>query len=141
MSNHLLTLHRTVEFGGECTLGGLFEGDRPLCRTLEKPWVANTPYESCIPTGIYRVVPHQSPTFGKCFTLLDDEVHPRTHILVHVGNRGRNTKGCILVGDSFGRIEGEHAVLNSKDTLLKLMSAYPAGFILRITNKTLARIV
>ena len=64
--------------------------------TLENPWRDNQRNISCIPTGTYRVTPHESPSKGLCFLLHD--VPNRDHVLVHVGNYTKDTEGCILVG-------------------------------------------
>jgi len=80
-------------------------------QTLELPWRDNLHNQSCIPHGNYRLVPHQSPEFGRCCEIAD--VPGRSAILTHVGNWGRNTDGCILIGLSRGILDSEPAVLNS----------------------------
>ena len=35
-----------------------------VCHTMELPWRDNERRLSCIPTGVYNVVKHQSPKFG-----------------------------------------------------------------------------
>ena len=64
------------------------------CFTIEPPWLNNKKQVSCIPTGIYKVLPYKSKKFGD--TLLIDNVPNRLGILIHVGNHVKNTKGCIL---------------------------------------------
>lgn len=51
---------------------------------IELPWKDNQHDISCIPAGIYRVVPHISPSKGKCWMLLD--VPNRSDVLIHSGN-------------------------------------------------------
>ena len=38
----------------------------------------------------------------------------RTGILIHTGNTADDIEGCILVGDSYGKLNGKRAVLNSR---------------------------
>lgn len=64
--------------------------------TLELPWKNNEKQVSCIPVGIYPVVKHVSPKFGKCFWLQD--VPNRSEILIHPANYTSELKGCIAVG-------------------------------------------
>lgn len=69
--------------------------------TLERPWLNNKPYISCIPEGKYEVKWHNSPSKGWCWKLLN--VSDRTNILIHVGNMEDDTEGCILVGERHDR--------------------------------------
>ena len=68
--------------------------------TLERPWLDNKPYESCIPTGEYDCHMDESPKFGLRYHVLGTE--PRTHILIHPGNYVNDTAGCILLGMNEG---------------------------------------
>ncbi|NDD83385.1 hypothetical protein EBZ38_03770 [bacterium] len=69
--------------------------------TLEDAWNGNKVGASCIPTGLYAVVPHgwdkaSKVTRKRCWRLLD--VPNRTAILIHAGNTVADTEGCVLVG-------------------------------------------
>ena len=77
---------------------------------------------SCIPTGMYRVVPHESPRFGS--TYLVKGVANRSFILFHSGNTENDTEGCILVGMRRGEVNGKRAVLESKTAMEKLKSVF-----------------
>lgn len=100
------------------TLGELHAGDDVLF-TLELPNLnddgieGNERRKSCIPEGVYPVVRHNSPKFGKCFWVKD--VPGRDGILIHPGNYHWHTLGCILVG-----IEHED---RNKDGLLDVVSS------------------
>lgn len=113
------------------------------CRTLELPWKNNQRNVSCIPEGHYDVVPHVSPTFGKCYWIKD--VKDRSEVLIHVGNYAgsKNPKtgkpdirGCILVGKEFVDLDGDGLadITSSKETFAKLLAAAPNGFVLEITQ-------
>lgn len=72
---------------------------RPLCLTLEDAWRFNRVNESCIPAGVYRCEPVDSPRFGKTWVV---DVPWRSEIIFHPGNTEEDTRGCILVATSFG---------------------------------------
>ena len=83
----------------------------PFCVTLELPWRSNKPNVSCIPAQEYLCKKTDSPRFGETYEVTD--VFQRTHILFHKGNLDDHTKGCILLGESYGLLIGEPAVLHS----------------------------
>jgi len=93
------------------TFGVLIEGQFPFALTLEPPWRNNEKVVSCIPQGEYVCKGVNSPQFGDTFEVMD--VEERTHILFHKGNVGKNTKGCILVGEQYEKLNGKPAILAS----------------------------
>ncbi len=104
---------RRVSNTPDGTFGVLLDEEHiPICVTLENPWQENQPYISCIPTGLYRCKPIDSPRFGKTWEVV--EVPGRTHILFHWGNKEADTQGCILLGTYFGELNGVPAILNSR---------------------------
>lgn len=73
-----------------------------------------------IPQGRYQIAWHDSPRFRARLPLLWNEQVPKSRcILIHSGNTGRNTEGCVLLGSSLG----EHGVKNSRTTLAALLAA------------------
>ena len=98
---------------------------------MEPPWRGNRRNRSCIPAGLYEVVPHLSPRHRRC--LLVTQVPGRSHILFHAGNLGgdvergwhTHTRGCLLPGLRRGRlaVDGRRqaAVLASRTALRQLM--------------------
>ena len=113
------------------------------CRTIELPDLYNQRRISCIPEGHYDVDVHTSPKFGKCFWIKD--VLNRSEILIHAANYvgSVNPKtgkpdllGCIGVGSRIGDITGDGIpeLLDSKNTLNKLIELAPNGFVLEITQ-------
>jgi len=94
-----LLLQRLTEFQNS-TMGVLFLEGQPRFVTLEDPWKNNAEDESCIPSGVYQAVRHISPKYGECFWVRN--VPGRTEILIHWGNAAKDTRGCILLGMSFG---------------------------------------
>ena len=81
----------------ENTLGRLSIDGQPFCYTIERPWIDNLPYVSCIPESIYGMVRYDSPSYG-ADTWMVDQVPDRTYILFHVANVAANVQGCIGLG-------------------------------------------
>lgn len=106
--------------------------------TLECPWLDNRKRVSCIPTGIYDVIPHSSRKFGKCLWVQD--VPGRSEILFHAGNWAGNKEkgyrtdslGCILVGTNTAFIKGQLGVSNSKHAMELLLKELTKTFVLEI---------
>ena len=94
------------------TFGVLIDNDGdPFAVTLEDPWNGNEVNISCIPFGKYLCKKRHSPRFGDTYEVKD--VQGRTHILFHKGNTEEDTHGCILIGEEFGYLGGDPAILNS----------------------------
>ena len=96
------------------------EKDVPFAVTAENRWYGNQRNISCIPGGAYVCERVKSPKFGNTFQV--NNVPNRTHILFHRGNTHHDTKGCILVGEEFGRLRGVTAVLHSGKGYREFMS-------------------
>lgn len=119
---------------GVCT-EGILEGMGLFFHTMERPWLGNEKNISCIPKGVYRVVPHgwdgEDVKFRQSYKLLGTE--PRTAILIHHGNFVKDVKGCILIGTGSGVLGNERAVLSSVRAMNELRSKVgKRGFILEI---------
>jgi len=115
----LTRITSSSEYG---TFGALTIDNVPQCVTLEPYWRNNEYENSCVPTGIYNLEWFDSPKYGMTLQLID--VQGRTFILFHWGNRVKNTEGCILVGEKYGQISCQQAILYSlrafKSLLFKL---------------------
>ena len=114
------------------TYGTLVRDSVPICLTLEDPWNENKRQISCIPEGMYHCIPHNGTKYKNVWELLG--VSGRSAILIHNGNTTDDTMGCILVGKSYGQVNGKYGVLQSNITLGYLRSALPATFDLVIVN-------
>lgn len=111
----LIRIHK----GDDVTLGTIRFG-KEIIFTLENPWKDNKPYVSCIPEGRYEAIQHLSPKFGRSFYIR--EVPNRTEILIHPGNREKDTKGCILLGQSVNKTREEEPFIGySRRALASLM--------------------
>ena len=80
------------------TLGVIqLEGMRPIF-TLENPWINNEPSTSCIPKGQYVCEPFSGNKYKAVYEVRN--VVDRSYILFHAGNTAKDTKGCILLGET-----------------------------------------
>ena len=115
---------RRVVTGNQGTFGNLVFENIPFALSLEREWLDNKPSVgdvagSCIPAGEYTCEKVNSPRFGKTYEVLN--VPNRTHILFHKGNLDDDSRGCILVGESFGDINSFSGILSSKAGYNELM--------------------
>ena len=73
-----------------------------------------------IPQGKYQIAWHESPKFRARLPLLWNQQVPKSRcILIHSGNAGRNTEGCVLPGSSLGA----RGVKDSRAALSALLAA------------------
>ena len=111
---------------------GLLLMDGFWCHTLELPWRDNRPNVSCIPPGEYplRKVRARRAIGGRRDLYLVEDVPGRSGILIHAGNfagdseKGykRNSWGCPLLGLHAGVLNGQRAVLASRQAVREFMA-------------------
>lgn len=102
------TLSRDRYDGKEGVIGILKNGSKFLAYTLELEWRDNQKRKSCIPKGTYEIAYRD---FGGYYNRYNERfdnhkkgvlelqnVKDRSAILIHIGNRPKDTLGCILVG-------------------------------------------
>jgi hypothetical protein len=106
------------------TFGQMFRNGHQFCVTCE-------PVEP-IPAGTYLCVQHNGPKFQNVWEL--QGVPGYTAILIHNGNTIRDTDGCLLVGNTYGRVGDVPAVMNSRATLDTLRATLPGTFKLEIRD-------
>lgn len=114
------------------TFGMLAKDGATLCFTCELPWVDNEPMVSCIPPGVYPCMAYSSIAHPDVWIIAN--VPGRNGILIHNGNTENDSKGCIIIGDKLGKINGLPAVLDSRDTLNMLRLELPNAFTLTING-------
>jgi len=110
-----MILERTA-YLEHCVMGRLLFGGEQVF-TIERPWLCNKPWESCIPDGEYRMRPYSSAKYPNVWEVCD--VPGRTHILIHAANYSHQLAGCIAPGLGYRIAEpsdGEesNAVWNSR---------------------------
>lgn len=113
-------LFRIPEQGTDCTRGALCKDGVMIAMTLERLWVDNKPNVSCIPFGSHEAIVKESNSYGRTLEVF---VRGRSDILLHVGNWARNSKGCILLGKSFGLNmvqDSGRAIASFRETLAPL---------------------
>jgi hypothetical protein len=116
--------------------------------TVELPWANNAPDESCVPAGVYELVPYTSPIHGRTFCLLNsdlkimgcDSLSPaevsrgyRSFCELHSANFPRQLLGCIGIGmqgmPMLDPVTGEvsDAVEDSRNAVTELMAMLGAS--------------
>lgn len=118
--------------GKDGTFGGLYRNATRIAHTCELPWKDNENQVSCIPKGVYMVVRRFSDKYKDHFHIKD--VADREFILIHTGNTIKDIKGCVLVGDAFGRVDDLPAVVASKVCMARLLKDLPQSFYLQVTG-------
>lgn len=132
------TINRT--YFADATLG-FFSVDGvtdPVFATIERPWLDNKNFVSCIPEGVYRVKPFSSHDNPNVWEICD--VTKRSGVLIHSANWVDQLKGCIAPGLSSGYMlrdgVNKKAVTNSGLAInqMKILLKYPAEFQLTIRS-------
>lgn len=116
MKNALLIRLRETDQGTE---GVLIFGQHRFY-ILELPWRDNATGLSRIPDGEYECRVHHSNKYGRVWHVTG--VDGRSWILIHNGNFAGDTlkgwkthsQGCLIIGDRFGVIGNQRAVLSSR---------------------------
>ena len=114
----VLTIKR-VYMKDFASIGVIDDEGWPFALTLELPWKNNTPEVSCIPKGEYICKRVNTSRHGECFEICD--VPGRTAVLIHWGNVTSNSQGCVLLGEEFGELSGQFAVLSSRTAYSEFM--------------------
>ncbi len=82
------------------------------CYALELPMKSNIINISCIPKGFYKFEKRIHQKFGKIIEI--QNVVGRTHILAHIGNFLKDTRGCILPCDNYITSELTHQYVGQR---------------------------
>lgn len=115
------------------TFGVLKIDKRVFCVTLEPSDEENASNISSIPAQQYMCERVYSPKYGETFEIRN--VPERTHVLFHAGNIAKHTKGCVLLGEYFGKLKGDRAVLNSGNTFKFFMEEMKDEGLFHLTVK------
>ena len=88
-------------FSDKAVIGKLYLNSEFYGHTLELAWKDNQKRVSCIPKGVYEVKKrHTQKSKYKYEHLHILDVPDRELILMHIGNYPKNSKGCILLGNT-----------------------------------------
>jgi len=131
----------------QATLGRLSLPGVPFALfTIERPWVKNPageggmPRVSCVPDGLYTLLPHTSERHPDTFQLVNEnlgvyrdalpagQAWGRFGILIHPANGADELEGCIAPGSQVVTYDDRPSVLMSVDSMGSVRSALAGGF-------------
>lgn len=98
-----LTLTRT-QLNANCTLGQIELEDGTILYSLECPWKDNQKNISCVPPGVYKLIPYTSPKHDSTWYLENDDLGvggvgaERSFCEIHSANWASQLEGCIALG-------------------------------------------
>jgi hypothetical protein len=124
----LVRLEESYDYG---TFGVLRIQKQLFCCTLEPRDELNARNISSIPAQQYICKRIQSPRWGETFQILD--VPGRTGCLFHQGNVVEHTEGCVILGNGWGKLGKNRAVLNSGDTFRGFMRVFEGVNMIHLT--------
>lgn len=103
------------------TLGKLNIPGGPTLYTIERPWLNNKPFVSCIPTGVY---PLEWDATGRIkYVPRLRETEPRTQINIHEANYASELHGCIAPGLGWS-IEHERPMVTQSVAAMDLLKEF-----------------
>ena len=108
------------------TFGVLLMDDHSSWSTGELPWHDNAHGISCILPGTYKCTWFNSPKHGWGYLVNDVpdrnlcEIHPANFMAdKSIPTKQSQLLGCIALGKSVGKLEGQTALLQSKQAILE----------------------
>jgi hypothetical protein len=119
----LITIDRIIKkpFG----VYGLLESGDFNCFTIERPWLGNTPWLSCIPPGLYFASRGEFSRGRPPYPDLElSEVSGRSGIEIHGANMPSQLNGCIAPAEYLKWVDGEIHGTSSKHTLSALLGSF-----------------
>ncbi len=114
-------------------LGKVFDNNNLVCVSIERPDLNNQINISCIPYGTYKCSKDKT---GKYQYWKVEDVEGRENIEIHIANRSEELRGCIAFGKNWAIMKDNLSITNSKDILDNLLTKYPLGFYLNISDST-----
>lgn len=123
------------------TEGRIFIPAQNTLATIERPWIGTDiggkPFESCVPDGVYELIPHTrpdgrpslamwNPELGVYYTDDERDGRPGRYLcLLHVGNYVEDVVGCIAPGMLRGVENNRRMVKNSRTAMAMILAAEP----------------
>lgn len=138
----IILRRETTQSSKDCTLGLLFVGDLTLC-TIERPWIPSTLTKggtkgiSCVPPGLYRLVPHDTEAHPETWALVNPQLgvvhqqhqstnpHDRAAVLIHAANWPSELRGCIAPGCRTVKTETGYMVASSREAMKLIRNRMP----------------
>ncbi|WP_444902135.1 DUF5675 family protein [Microbulbifer sp. SSSA007] len=116
-------------YGSSATLGRLSLYGRTFYK-VERPWLGNRPFESCIPEGLYLCEPYSSAKYPNVWEL--KKVPDRSTILIHAANYASDVQGGIGIGMPLA--PGAWWVTQSRKAMKELRGVLLPRFELSVTH-------
>ncbi len=102
--------------------------------TLEREWQGNAPNVSCVPEGVYSLLWHPSPRWGRRLHLhggtvaitpqeMAERSVTRWGCLIHPATWSHQLAGCIALGQGEAVIEDKPGIINSRMAVAALERA------------------
>lgn len=133
----------TTQSSKDCTLGLLFVNDLTLC-TIERPWIESplskggTKGISCVPPGLYRLVPHDTEAHPETWALVNPALgvvhqqhesenrYDRAAVLIHAANTADELRGCLAPGLRTAMTpDGRYMVASSRQAMKLIRNRLP----------------
>lgn len=113
-------------YGATGTLGKLFGSEgQPQLWAVERPWLANQSFVSCIPEGEYKLELFSGTHWKDVIEVT--AVPGRYSILIHPANRPIELAGCIAPGMKGRILNNEPEVEGSRDACAIVRKWFDAG--------------
>lgn len=137
MTDKQLVLIRD-SYGDDETLGKFIDdASTVLAHTIERPWIegpdlGGMSFKSCVPDGLYQLIPHTRPNGDKVVALVNPDLgvwyqkddRPDTWgrylVLCHSANFVEHVVGCIGPGADRTIYDNRRMVTSSRATMKKL---------------------
>lgn len=122
-----------VDVSPQGAVGVLIIDGEAFCCSLQPD--DKDPLRYFIPDGDYLCKRFHGTKWKNTFEII---VKGHTALLFHAGNVEADTKGCTILGSSFGKLKGQRAVLNSGATFTEFLkrTAHVDIFTLSIRTTT-----
>ena len=104
-----------------------------VCWILERPWLNNAPFDSCIPDGLYDVLPDEEGRYRGHPEIIG--VSGRSEIIIHAANRVNEIEGCLAPGTGYAMDGVEPYVTESRLAYGKLLMTCGLKFQLKIYSQ------
>lgn len=146
----ILTLVRSI-MSPDLPTQGILTLDQAF-PSIEQPWRNNLADHSCVPVGVYQLIPYYSPKHGQTWYLLNPALNiygpnppigGRSMSEIHAANLASQLEGCIAPGTAAGQMADPAnggqmmpAVLNSQlamTEIRRILGPMTAGHTLEIT--------
>jgi hypothetical protein len=146
----MLLLERFCDHEKMGVFGIISHDGQQICHSVEQPWDDNKPFHSCVPDGVYDLVPFHSDQWGETYALsnpdlgvfirIDDMIHSKQRYacLIHLANWARDVSGCVGPGSDLSAASKNHSlpvewmVTESRTTTQKLIDIIKARDIKKI---------